>query len=212
MGWSSRTKILDMLMPTRCLDVTEQVRRDLDKFPPGQAPRVLVPKGGTLVFDYDSGSESKPPDPNLNVRQLLAAHTTSGNAGTFGMETSTDVVHVFPTAVTDVSGRLTAQKSVLDEIINLPAQERTGLQTLEALCAAVGKATRQRVFVGTIPIRLFEQYKDRQERKMKARDALVQLLEKTRNGARLSWRLLYDPGQKIYALNIRPIQGNVVPE
>lgn len=193
-------------------DVTEQVRRDLDKFPPGQAPRVLVPKGGTLVFEYDSGSDSSPPDANLIMQQLLAAHAVSGHAGTFGIETGTDVIHVFPTAGRDVSGRITAQKSVLDEVINLPAQERTGLQTLEALCAAVSKATGQRVVVGTIPDRLFDQYKDRKERKLKARDALVQLLEEARNGARLSWRLLYDPGLKIYALNIRPIHANIASD
>src|SRR5256885_13941815 len=31
-------------------DVTESVRRDLDKFEPGKAPRVLVPKGGKFDF------------------------------------------------------------------------------------------------------------------------------------------------------------------
>ena len=34
------------------VDVTESVRRDLDKFKPGQAPKVFVPKGGELTFNY----------------------------------------------------------------------------------------------------------------------------------------------------------------
>lgn len=186
-------------------DVTEQVRRDLDKFPPGKAPKVLVPKGGPFVFEYDPSN-----DPSRLVGDLLAAYAASGNPGQFAMHSSSGVIHVVPTAVKDVSGRVTAQKSVLDEIINLPAQERTGLQTLEGLCAAVSRAARQKVMVGTIPAGLFIRYKDREERKMKARDALTQLLEKTRNGAPLSWRLLYDPGQKIYALNIRSIQRNTL--
>jgi hypothetical protein len=188
-------------------DVTEQVRRDLDKFPPGQAPKVLVPKGGAFVFEYDPTV-----DRSQLVRDLLAAHTASGNPGQFAMDSSSGVIHVTPTAMKDVSGRVTAQKSVLDEIINLPAKERTGMQTLEDLCAAVSRAARQKVIVGTIPAGLFFQYKDREERKMKARDALAQLLEKTRSGAPLSWRLLYDPGQKIYALNIRPIQENIASD
>jgi hypothetical protein len=35
------------------IDVTEKVRRDLDKFKPGEAPKVFTPKGGQLAFEYD---------------------------------------------------------------------------------------------------------------------------------------------------------------
>ena len=35
-------------------DVTREVSRNLDRFPPGQAPKVLVPFGGRLDFKYSA--------------------------------------------------------------------------------------------------------------------------------------------------------------
>ncbi len=188
-------------------DVTEKVRRDLNKFRPGEAPRVLIPKGGAFVFDYDtSGDSTGPPDPVPVVQRLLAAYAASGHAGRFRMEKGDKIIHVVPTAIKDISGKLAPQESVLDVVITLPAKEKTGLQTLEALCAAVSKSVHLRVVVGMIPTGLFLQHKDHQEIKtMKARDALVRLLDRTANGTKLSWQLLYDPGLKMYALNIHPV-------
>lgn len=206
-GWAITYEDPRYLNASEISDVTEKVRRDLDKFPPGQAPRVLVPKGGNLTFEYDAGTESSPPDPNLIVQQLLAAHVTSGNAGRFVMESAEDVIHVVPTAVKDASGKLTLQKSILDQVITLPTKERTGQQTLEDVCAAVSKATKQHVVVGTIPLRLFVSHKDRQETKnLKARDALIRLFQRTASDANLTWQLFYDPGVKMYALNIQRIE------
>jgi hypothetical protein len=52
-------------------DVTATVRRDLDKYQPGEAPRVLVPKGGRFVFSYDA---SQTHDPLNLLRQLVTAY------------------------------------------------------------------------------------------------------------------------------------------
>src|SRR5262245_50324575 len=35
------------------VDVTETVRRDLDKYKPGEAPKVFAPKGGSFAFEFD---------------------------------------------------------------------------------------------------------------------------------------------------------------
>jgi len=39
-----------------------------------------------------------------------------------------------------------------------------------------------------------------------ARDALIEILTRTAKGKKLSWQLLYDPGQQLYAINIHPVQ------
>src|SRR5215470_14748668 len=63
-------------------DVTLSVRRDLDKFKPGEAPRVLIPKGGTLALDYDVVSDAgRPGIRRAVVQELLRAYAASGNAG-----------------------------------------------------------------------------------------------------------------------------------
>ncbi len=185
-------------------DVTEKVRRDLHKYPRGRAPKVLVPKGGALSFDYDDRSQTKlPRDPGVVVQQLLIAQAASANGGKFRMEKGDNIIHVIPTAIKASSGKLAAHKSVLDAVITLPPKERNGLQALEAVCAAVSKATQTRVMVGTIPLNLFLQHKvEHGARSRKARQALVQLLQNVNHGMNLSWQLFYDPGMKIYVLNI----------
>jgi hypothetical protein len=193
--------------PADIADVTEKVRRDLHKYKPGKAPKVLVPKGGSLVFEYDYIADSTGrPDPNLILEALLAAHTGSGNAGGFRLERGDQIFHVVPAEIKDISGSVVPQKSLLDVAISIPAKERNGLQMLEALCAEVSRYVQLPVVVGTVPHGLFLQHKENEGVESAiARDFLVQLLERTGNGTRLSWQLFYDPGLRMYALNIHPV-------
>src|SRR6266850_1436693 len=43
------------------VDVTTQVRRDLDHYKPGEAPRVFVPKGGELSISFNVNSDTGRP-------------------------------------------------------------------------------------------------------------------------------------------------------
>jgi hypothetical protein len=188
-------------------DVTEEVRRDLDKYPKGKAPKVIVPKGGSLSFDYEVLKPMNAPlDPGVVVMQLLAAQAASANAGRFRMEWGDQIIHVIPTATKDRRGRSTPQQSILDTIVTLPVSERNGLQLLDALCAAITKATQMRTVVGTIPIGMFFQYKDKQGVAAQgARQVLVELLRRVSPERRLSWQLFYGPGTKMYVLNIHVV-------
>lgn len=188
-------------------DVTSTVRRDISNFRPGEAPKVLIPKGGTIAVDYNViPGTNRPTDPETVVQQLVSAHNLSGNAGRFRVEKSGQIIHVIPTAYKNREGALTPQPPVLDAIISLPGEERTGLQTLEAICDAVSRETQIQVVLGTVPLNLFIRHHDRQEWvNQKARDILVSLLESTKQGVNLSWRLLYDPTVGRYALNIHAV-------
>ena len=112
-------------------------------------------------------------------------------------------MHVIPTAINNSAGKLASQESLLNAIITLPAEERTVYKKLESLCAAISRANNIRVELGTIPTNLFYQHQDQQGAvSQRARDVLVNTFATMNNGANLSWRLLYDPGFKTYALNI----------
>jgi hypothetical protein len=185
-------------------DVTEKVRRDLGKYPEGQAPRVLIPKGGDLNFDYDVLAETNlPSDPGVVVRQLLNAQAATASSARFRLEKSKSIIHVIPSAIKDRSGRLTPQQSLLDTIVTLSANERTGLQTLEALTESIGKAAQVRIILGNVPLGLFLRHKDSHGvAGQRAREFLVELLRRISPDRPLSWQLLYDPGLQMYALNI----------
>jgi hypothetical protein len=188
-------------------DVTDEVRRDLDEYKPGEAPKVLVPKGGTVSIDYDTiPGTNRPADPAAVVLQLVDAYNASGNAGRFRVEVSGEIIHVIPDAFKNKEGELTPQQSVLDAVISLPEEERSGVQTLRAICDAVSLETRKKVVFGTIPVNLLVQHRDRRGwASQRARNVLVELLESSKRRANLSWRLLYDPGTREYALNIHPV-------
>jgi hypothetical protein len=191
-------------------DVTGSVRKDLDQFKAGEAPKVLIPKGGALSIEYDvDPTTNKPADSTLVVQQLLDAQSTSGNAGKFRLERNGEVIHVIPTAVKDTAGALTSQESVLDAVISIPAEDRTGMQLLDAICVSVSQATETRVVVGTIPLNLFVKRRtQRGAASQKARDVLATMLEDIKSGTNLSWQLFYDPGMKMYVLNIHQVRSS----
>jgi hypothetical protein len=188
-------------------DVTEKVRRDLHKYRKGGAPRVLIPKGGELSFQYNVNRQTNLPiNPGDVVQQLLDAQSASANAGRFRMEQHDKIIHVIPSAVNDRSGTLMPQQSILDTVVTLAEEERTALKTLESLCGSITRVTQTRVVVGSVPLGLFLQHKDRQRIVGKtAREVLVQLFKRIDNEIKLSWQVLYDPGTKMYVINIHMV-------
>jgi len=194
-------------------DVTLQVRRDLDKYKPGEAPKVLVPRGGSLAITFNlTSDDNNPVHPESVVQKLLEANGAAGNGGSFRLEVSGPLVHVIPTAYKNITGTLVPLQPVLDSLISIPAEERTGIQSLKALCAAVSEVTQTKVVVGTVDRNLFAGHSYQLGAKdEKARNFLVRLLGKVRVAGRLddtdlSWRLLFDPTEKFYALNIHGVR------
>ncbi|MGH7806783.1 MAG: hypothetical protein ACRENT_01685 [Thermodesulfobacteriota bacterium] len=186
------------------VDVALKVRRDLDKYKPGEVPPVFIPKGGVLEFTYEVASNTElPADPAMVVQKLLSAQAASSNGGRFRLESRGKIMHVIPTAIKNREGNLTPQGSVLDTIISLPAEERTVYQKLESICAAITRATKIPFVLGTIPDNWFSRERDQQgAMSQKARDVLVNTFEKMDYGTNLSWQLFYGPGTKRYVLNI----------
>ncbi|MFN7947559.1 MAG: hypothetical protein U0Z53_19575 [Blastocatellia bacterium] len=189
-------------------DVTLKVCRDLDKYKPGEAPKVLVPRGGILEFTYDVAPDTKlPTDPVVVVQRLLDAQAASSHGSRFRLEKSGIALHVVPAAIKNKEGKLVPQGSVLDTVISLPAGERTILQKLESLCGAISRATSIPVELGTIPDNWFSRRQNRQgATNQKARDILVNTFATMDHGANLSWQLFYGPGTRRYILNIHLVR------
>ncbi len=107
-------------------DVTETVRKDLDKYKPGEAPRVIVPMGGPLAVDYEALPGTKVPiNTRATIEKLLSSHANAGGPGRFRLEQQGETFHVIPTAFKNSFGDMTPQESPLDTVISFPAQERS---------------------------------------------------------------------------------------
>ena len=185
------------------LDVTEKVRRDLDKFKPGQAPRILIPKGGELAFEYSIDSKSKrPADSAVVVQQLLDAYAVA-NPGIFRLDRDGQRLHIVAIAAKNTEGVLVPRRSVLDVSITVPEQKRNGLQLLDAFCATVTAASGTRVLLAGAPLTLFHNSQTEAGAKdQRARDFLTRQLDQISGGPKLSWELLYAADEKTYYLNI----------
>lgn len=65
-------------------DVTLKVRQDLDKYPPGKAPPVLIPRLGAIELSYAVDKESgRPVDLDAVLQAVIDTHGRNGNAGKF---------------------------------------------------------------------------------------------------------------------------------
>ena len=188
-------------------DVTEEVRRDLDKYKPGEAPRVIVPKGGGLSFQFDvDPATDKPTDSAVVVQELLDAYALTGHPGIFRLEKDGDRLHIVAGAYKGKDGVLTDLQPVFDTHITVAAQKRDGLQLVEAFCAAVTQASGTRVVFATVPVNLLHQYKTESgAQDQKARDFLTHGLSSMSGQAKISWQLLYNPVNATYYLNIHII-------
>jgi hypothetical protein len=206
-GWIITYEDPPYIHESELVDVTEKVRRDLDKFKPGQAPKVFIPKGGDLTFEYsiDPGTK-KPADSAVVVQHLLDAYAIAGNPGVFRLDRDGERLHIVASAVKDKDGVLVSRRSILDVSITLPAQKRDGLELLEAFCSAVSQASGTRVVLASAPLTLFYRYQTESGAKGQwARDFLTHEFDQMGNDFKLSWKLLFDPDSKSYFLNIHVV-------
>ena len=128
-------------------DVTSSVRRDGKSY-----PRVLVPRGGPFTFSYalptDGGSSA---DPAALLQALLAAYEANGNPGSFRALTEGASFHIVPTKVSNESGVLTDYVPPLETLISLESGERTLVEVVQSIVAAVSSQSRSNIIVGATP-------------------------------------------------------------
>jgi hypothetical protein len=188
--------------PDDTLDVTESVRRDLHQYAPGKAPRVIVPRGGELSVEYDRDEPLE-----VVLARVLSESTRVVSSATFRTEETNGIIHVIPQSIKSATSETVSVRSVLDARIELPAQERDGMQMLEAWATAVSTSSKQQIIIGSAPLQMFLNYKDAQGlTSQSGREALTEILTRAGKGKKLSWQLFYEPGLRMYALNIYRVQ------
>lgn len=98
-------------------DVTDQVRRGPAR--PGVASKIMVPAMGKITVTLPATSALK--DVAAALRALVRQPSEHG--GHFRVEQSGDVFHVVPTQARDPNGNWSANPSILDVPISLPADD-----------------------------------------------------------------------------------------
>jgi len=181
-------------------DVTTQVRKDLDKYPPGKAPKVIAPLGGKLTLNVPSTMGLS------DVSSVLNQLVQSSPSGHFRVQQTGDVFHVVPTEVRDRDGNWALSSSILDVPISIPTKDRSESEIMDAICQAVSSIVQVEVDVSGIRVGGFRSeagptlYRFGADNEL-ARSVLMRALATTSNNKR-TWLIFYDVGQKLYVLNI----------
>jgi hypothetical protein len=121
-------------------DVTTQVRKDLDRYPPGAAPKVIVPRGGTLNLTLPSSHSISAETMASLLKQVVRDQANTQQGGRFRIERDGEIFHVVPSEARDQTGNWSAQTPLLDVPISLPTQDRERMGTLQAVADALAAA------------------------------------------------------------------------
>jgi len=170
--------------------------------------KALSPKGGHLEINYVvSPLTGKPETPLTLLQQLLDVYAASDNPGRFRLKQTGRFFHVVPRQVKNNRGQWVDQGSILDLPISFPERQRSGFETVETILKAVSQSAGISVGIGTAPMNLMNLLIKNQITQSAsheiASDVLVRTLESTKQ--KLSWRLLYSPGQKCFFLNLHSV-------
>jgi|SRR5579872_1577659 len=197
-------------------DITAKVRKDVDQYPSGKAPKVIVPLGGKLTIS-SSSIKSVASASSTDIADVLKQVVQASDHGHFRVEQAGDVFHVVPTEVRDRDGNWVTQSSILDVSISLPMQDRTAYGTIKAICQAVSGAAHVHVDVGSGVWRggLTNESGPVQYRlganNERARSVLLRalaIINPPNTNTKRAWLLFYgSPEDPSYALNLMAVQG-----
>jgi hypothetical protein len=121
-------------------DVTTGVRKDLDRYPPGAAPKVMVPRGGTLNLALPASHSISAETMASLLEQVVREQADTKQGGRFRVERDGEIFHVIPVEARDRAGNWAPQSSLLDVPISLPTQDRDRMSTLPAITRALQAA------------------------------------------------------------------------
>jgi hypothetical protein len=130
-------------------DVTLQVRKDLEKYPPGGAPKVVGMKVRSLTLTVPDSPSISPQEMARILQRLVQSQETQGTGGRFRVVQTGNQFHIVPTAVRDRGGAWIVQNSILDTPISLTLRGRTSGEILAALCEAVDAAAHVKIAIVT---------------------------------------------------------------
>jgi hypothetical protein len=182
-------------------EIPTEHRRDLDQYPKGGAPRILQSRGNAFSLKLPGESILKLQDISAVLQQIVQTQSMSDHGGHFHVEQTGEAFHLVPTEVQDRDGNWVAYHSILDALITIPAKDRSALETVEAVCAAVSTGAHAPVMVLQAPMMLLLNSREVLSAKDEsARTVLTRALAGMNQ--KLTWNVFYDVPARSYMLLI----------
>lgn len=185
-----------------------QVRDATDEYfhPTKPTVRDIVPRGGRFVFEYSWRPGGRESQWTAMLAAMLRQYRATGYGGDFRLDTTGAMFHVIPTTRRADGGVDEAYEAILSTVLDFgPSPDaQSARSALQTLVGNLTRVTGTRVLVGTVPEGLLRQTAvPTIGGRRSARSELIRILKCA--DERLSWRLLYDPADREFCLNIRGI-------
>ena len=168
--------------------------------------KVLLPKGGALNFSLMPSEVSDRTGTAKVLRRLVTAFNQSYPDGAqFMVLDEEGLFHVIPRSSRSASGGVGPHASPLDVPLTLVMKDVSGLEALNAICAAIKAMTRTTILMGAIDLNAFAHTTvSISSDKETGRTLLTQVLQVTAPG--LSWQLLTGAGpEPVYYFNVHQV-------
>jgi hypothetical protein len=162
--------------------------------------RLLVPRKGTVRASIDAFNGRTAADAITNVHALLQSYRANRLPGDFTVEQANGMLYVVPAKASDSAGRIREVSSPMTTLVTIPYAERQAIDAVAAVLNAVSKTIGVRMEVGSIPAPAMKVVITANQEP--ARDVLAKLFTKI-VPAPTSYRLLFDPQDKAYMLNVQ---------
>lgn len=197
--------------PGDVVDVTRWVRRDLDQFPEGRAPPVVVPRMCRFQAEYEVDPATGDPTNLLDtLRAVVSAYNSGDNPGKFKVEALPIGPCVMPMQVRDVSGVWRDIQPLLSTPLYLAFTNVSNHRALGAFLSALGSNTSVRV-IGSAVMQQRGGLSLMAENET-AREVLTRLLQDTAyGGVHNFWNFNYGPQPQVWVLNLnRAVRGPIL--
>jgi hypothetical protein len=211
-GWPATYEDPPYVHESQMLDVTAVVRSGRQEADTaGASNRVLIPRGGTVSFEYDE----KPSVLGLNPPSLATlnalTHLLKSYSGSvdglemFRVIQSGKAFHVVPTRYVNPLGQPAEIKPLLDVPVTIsPGDRKTAATLINDVCVSLSVTTGQTVVLGSAPSFLMKVTMSIAAANEAARSVLDRIFAEI--DTPLSWDLFYDPGLRWYGLNVHVVR------
>jgi len=206
-------------------DITDQIMTAAQKAQAIPGVRVIVPRGGELSLPILVDVNGHLPDFNsvsAAANAIIGAHATSpSHSGSFTVEVGDGVLFIEPLQMRDVAGNVKPISPLLSTHVTIPAQSRSGFDTLRLILNQVSQASGFKVDLGTAPARaLIASEVVIGANNEPANHVIGRLLASIASagadvpysGPAMSYSMLFDPRLRYYALNIHSIPNPNAPK
>jgi hypothetical protein len=173
------------------------------------APGVKGIRGGAFQCDYDEPSAfASIAGEAMTLEKIVSEYNRSGNSGKFILRDEGEVYlnPSFPgfKSLTIHRFSIVGSFGILDTPVSIPTEKRSAQATIDLILKQLSSKSRMKVFDGGAANNLLMNSEVTVGgENVPARDLVIQTLNATQRPQ--YWRFLYDPGARIYALNIHTV-------